>query len=120
MCDFQCELCHFRNMESRDPNEDGADDTVLRYIRRANLDMFWVRRPGTVYLHFLEMRAMIADAEDMQTAPSFPERGLMALKDTSDMGPAVLLLKKFLRLGQYNAENLTFGTTRERRGVIST
>ena len=86
-------------MESRDPNKDGADDTVLRYIRRANLDAFWARRPGTVYLHFLEMRAMIADAEEMQITPLFPERGPMTLKDTSGMGATILLLKKSLRPG---------------------
>ena len=36
ICMFQCEVCHFRNMEGRDPEEGGLDAKVLRYIRRAN------------------------------------------------------------------------------------
>ena len=119
MCMFQCELCHFRNMESRNPDDNGTDKKILRYIRRANLDAFWARRPNTVYQHFLEVRSTIADAEEMQMTPPFPERGPLALKDTSGMAAAVLLLKKSLRPGKYSDTNLTFDSTRKRRGAIS-
>ena len=119
MCMFQCDLCHFRNMESRNPDGGGTDEKILRYIRRANLDAFWARRPNTVYQHFLEMRSTLADADEMRMTPPFPERGPMALKDTSGMSAAVLLLKKSLRPGKYSNNNLTFDTTRKRRGAIS-
>ena len=119
MCMFQCELCHFRNMEARNPEGNGTDDKILRYIRRANLDAFWARRPNTVYQHFLEIRSTIADAEEMRMNPPFPERGPMALRDTAGMAAAVLLLKKSLRPGKYSNSNLTFDSTRKRRGAIS-
>ena len=30
MCMFQCDLCHFRNMESRNPDGGGTDEKILR------------------------------------------------------------------------------------------
>ena len=119
MCVFQCEVCHFRNMEMRDPNPEGSDMKVLRYIRRVNLDDFWASRPGTVYNHFLEMRDTIKDADEMGIKSPFPERGPLAVHDTADMGAAVLLLKKSLNPGAYSKKILTFASTRKRRGCIS-
>ena len=29
MCLFQCELCHFRNMELRNPDGEGRDEKIL-------------------------------------------------------------------------------------------
>ena len=72
MCIFQCELCHFRNMEARNPEDNGTDDKILRYIRRANLDAFWTRRPNTVCQYFLKTISTIADAEEMKMNPPFP------------------------------------------------
>ena len=40
MCIVQCELYHFRNIELRNPDEDGTYEKILRYIRQANLDDF--------------------------------------------------------------------------------
>ena len=119
MCMFQCEVCHFRNMEGRDPEDVGSDEKILRYIRRANLDAFWARRPATVYPHFLEVRAIIKDADEMGIKPPLPERGPLALQDTCGMGAAVLLLKKSLNPGRYNKKHLTFGATRKRRAAVS-
>ena len=39
MLPFQCEICHYRNITKRDPNErDVKDAEVLEFIRRATLD----------------------------------------------------------------------------------
>jgi hypothetical protein len=49
VCRFQCDLCHFRNIKKRDPfSSDLRDLRLLCGIRRANLDAFWARIPGTV------------------------------------------------------------------------
>ena len=49
VCPFQCELCHFRNIQHRDPLPDEPrDDVLLATMRRANLDAFWARESGTV------------------------------------------------------------------------
>ena len=46
---FECDLCHFRNMNKRDPVWERAKDVrTFTAIRRAQLDVFWARRPGTV------------------------------------------------------------------------
>ena len=37
---FQCDLCHFRNLKQRDPEQGKGDAFLLRTIRRANLDSF--------------------------------------------------------------------------------
>ena len=49
-CPFECDNCSFWRLKKRDPDPNSAVDRVLQaFIRRANLDAFWSRRPGTVY-----------------------------------------------------------------------
>ena len=46
---FQCDLFHFGNMKGRDPSEGSDKDKKLVIsIRRASLDAFCSREPGTV------------------------------------------------------------------------
>jgi len=43
-CPFQCDLCHFRNIQKRNPIHNKVEDMrLLRCIRRANLDAMWSR-----------------------------------------------------------------------------
>ena len=114
MCLFQCEVCHFMNIESRDPGRGGRDDKVLRYIRRANLDAFWARKSSTMYTHFLEIRSVIKDEGKMGMTSPLPEMGYMVLEDISGMGVAVLILKKYLNSGMYNKKHLKCGSIRKR------
>ena len=48
MCPFQCDLCHFRNIQKRDPGPDPRDAYAMMAIRRAILDSFWSRESSTV------------------------------------------------------------------------
>jgi hypothetical protein len=49
MCPFQCDLCHFRNIQKRDFRPaDVKDRLLLQCICRASLDAFWAREPSTV------------------------------------------------------------------------
>jgi hypothetical protein len=51
---FQCDLCHFRNLQDRDPIQNLPQDArLLKLIRRANLDALWSREPGTVNSNLL-------------------------------------------------------------------
>jgi hypothetical protein len=43
MCPFQCDVCHFRNIQGRSPSEDHHDKLFMLCIRRANLDALWSR-----------------------------------------------------------------------------
>jgi hypothetical protein len=46
---FQCELCHFRNIQARDPDLHCCiDRELLEYIRRALVDSRWARETKTV------------------------------------------------------------------------
>ena len=48
MIPFQYDICHYRSLKEMDPVEDKEDLTLLRAIRRANLDAFWSRETGTI------------------------------------------------------------------------
>ncbi len=46
---FQCELCHFRNIQERDPLVGKEKDKgFLEHMRRVSLDAFWGRESSTV------------------------------------------------------------------------
>jgi hypothetical protein len=50
-CPFQCEICHFRNVQGRYPLVGSGllgDVELLKCLRRVNLDAFWSREPSTV------------------------------------------------------------------------
>ena len=92
---IQFEVCHFRSIEMRNPTKGGSCQNLPRNIMHANLDVFWAREPGTVYIYFLEMRSTIKDTGAMQRRPPFPERGHMTLEDISGMSAAISLFKIF-------------------------
>lgn len=48
MVSFQCDLCHFRNLNGKDPQRKSEDFLLLRTIRRASSDAFWLRELDTV------------------------------------------------------------------------
>jgi hypothetical protein len=66
MTPFQCDLCHFRNIQGGNPSEElVGHGALLAAIRRANLDAFWARRPNTVGFNLYEMRRMVKTAVKM-------------------------------------------------------
>ena len=54
---FLCDLCHFRNVNYRDPIHGNArDNYTLLCIRRKILDAFWSRETSTVSGNFRRLR----------------------------------------------------------------
>jgi hypothetical protein len=48
-CAFECDSCTFYRIKEHTPiPTDPRDQRLLIYIRRAQLDAFWSRRPGTI------------------------------------------------------------------------
>ena len=93
MLPFQCDLCHFRNIQHRDPSNSGQDKTLLLFIRQANLDAMWSHEPGTVYRNLQEARLMarFADSLGIPSLPLITEA--LPVKDTFlGMNPAILML----------------------------
>jgi hypothetical protein len=50
VCPFQCDLCHFRNIQGRNPRPltNRQDGLAMDCIWRTNLDAIWAREPSTI------------------------------------------------------------------------
>ena len=65
VCPFQCDLCHFRNIQSRDPRPVSRQDKNLMIaIRRANLDGFWGRSSSTIKSNKSNLKRFVAISQD--------------------------------------------------------
>ena len=119
MLPFQCDLCHFRNINKRDPLESKAEDVrLLRCIRRANLDAMWSREPSTVAGNLrLAIRA-VEIAKSLGIDDPFPSMGPFPIEDTLGMKEATILLMRSLDVGKYK-ETVQFETMRKMRGVFA-
>jgi hypothetical protein len=118
-CPFQCDLCHFRNIQKRNPIRDKVEDIrLLRCIRRANLDAMWSREPQTVIKNFsLAVRA-IDISKTLGIDHPFPVMGPFPVHDLFGMSAAVVTLTRSLDVGKY-AATVQYGTMRKMRGVFS-
>jgi hypothetical protein len=124
VCPFQCDLCHFRNIQKRDPVvEIGQDVNMLVAIRRANLDALWAREPGTVSGNLGLMRRSVGIAEsvygiNLKSTPLFEPQGPHPVADTFGMLPAIIMLEESLRPGK-RTQNIQWGTLRKTRSAFS-
>jgi hypothetical protein len=117
---FQCDLCHFRNMKGHSPSLDGTDDTLMKFIRRANLDALWSRETGTVRNISREIRKLHgkADLLRLDMHRMLPPMGPFPLTDIHGMGLAVCILMRSLDGGK-NEKTLQFSTTQKMKTAFS-
>ena len=117
---FQCDVCHFRNIQSRDPNQAVAQDRILlSCIRRANLDAMWSREPSTVGANLREWHQATSLGRLALGIPNvMPRMGPFALKDDVGMGIAATMLWCSLDKG-VRATTIQFGTMRRMRSAYS-
>ena len=87
-CRFQCNLCHFRNIQGRYPDLESyeEDALLLRCIRRASLDVFWVRESSTVFGDGRELRTLTSKAGLLELNSVFPPLGPLPVEDVQGMG----------------------------------
>ena len=78
MVPFECDLCVFRLVTTRNPNLHNARDCLLlAVIRRCILDSFWSRATSTMESNARRMRKLIqVGYEDLGMGPPFFEPGL--------------------------------------------
>ena len=116
MLAFQCDICHFRNIRGRDYISSRPDDQKLMIcIRRANLDAFWSREPGTVYRNMREMIRCVALSKELGMQNSLPlEMGPFPLKDVCGVGMAAVFLWRTLDKGLIR-DSVQFSTARKTR-----
>jgi hypothetical protein len=118
MC-FQCDGCHFRNVQGRDPQGSAEDDLLLLAIRRATLDSFWSREASTVEGNLREGRRIDRVAAQLGIEdPYGVPRGPFPLADTWGMRAACASLVRSLDPG-INAATIQHGTMRKMRSHYS-
>ena len=87
---FQCDICHFRNIQKRDPQPESPDVLVLKFIRRAILDSFWSREPSTVTSNRSLVIKSMKMAEQLDLPCPLPDRGPFPLEDSVGMLQAII------------------------------
>jgi hypothetical protein len=118
---FQCEKCHFRNINQRDPETGRAtDDWALTCIRRANLDSFWSSRPSTVESNLRESAVMARCTAVLGFREPFRDfpRGPFPLRDTQGMMLAAVTLQRSFDKG-VNSRTIQWDTCRKLRSFCS-
>lgn len=117
MCPFECDLCHFRNMNQRDPDLTSAKDRFTMVgIRRSNLDALWARESSTVKSNLNRMRADYKSTlQIFSVGENFlPQLGNPRLEDRVGMKVALATLAASLRKGNHTS-NVQFETVRRTR-----
>jgi hypothetical protein len=119
MTPFQCDVCHFRNIQGRDPSRHVCEDNeLLEYIRRANMDSLWAREKSTVGQNLRNARRMEALATRLLMPSITPPMGPFPLHDDFGMKAAVAMLDKSLDKGKY-VEHVQFETFRKLRTAVT-
>jgi len=101
---FQCDICHFRNMFTRDPHVDSSlDRLALVAIRRANFDAFWARASTSYsrrYKKLLEKKIQTG-CQVYGLKNPLPEMGSFGLQDDLGMRAAIITLHQSMSPGSY-------------------
>jgi hypothetical protein len=115
LCSFQCDACHFLNVQRRVsiPGKE-SDDLLLVCIRRANLDAFWSRERSTVNQNRREgvRYAEICSTLGLNVDDAYPARGPFDVVDGVGMKLACGMLVRSLNIGK-NAKTIQFDTMRK-------
>jgi hypothetical protein len=102
MVPFQCELCHFRNVMNRNPDQArGTDLEILDMMRRANLDAFWSRETSTVGSNLREAIRTAKTSTRLVMPSITPKLGPWPLEDKLGMAVAIAVLDRSLDKGVY-------------------
>lgn len=119
MVPFQCDLCHFRNIQKRDPVRfRTTDNEVLEYIRRASLDSLWAREPATVKKNLNGLAKAEQVMLNLGLPPLSPTLGPFPLQDIHGMLPAIAILNRSLDKGVYEKQ-VQWATFRKLRSHIT-
>jgi hypothetical protein len=113
MTEFQCPLCHVRNMYGRNPGDDDPlDQLVMKvYLPQAILDAFWSRESSTVNGNRYNMVRLINTPKKIRMVQVLPLLGPKTLSDLAGMSCAVSFLNRTLDSGK-NEEFIQYHTAR--------
>jgi hypothetical protein len=117
---FQCDLCHFINIQKRPPISSVEDVKLLTCIRRANLDALWSLETNTVKGvkgDFRRAKTLLKEL-GMEVGHVSAAMGPTPVKDCQGMAMAATLLRRTLDKGS-NEPTVQFGTARKLRSLFS-
>ena len=115
-CPFECDYCSFFRLRKLAPVEgNDEDEHLLRFIRRANLDAFWSRRPGTIY----NLNNMFAEQVAVGEAfgfEMFPAMGPFHHRYDSGIKAAIGILQRSTKPGLHEA-TMKYSSVRKARSL---
>ena len=116
---FQCDFCWFQNLHKREPSPHlfPADDRLLSYIRRANLDIFWSREPSTVMNTYRLLNKSKTLSEEMGLPPVKVHVGPWPLRDGCGFQIALEILRASQKPGKYDKSYTQFESIRKIRSA---
>jgi hypothetical protein len=116
---FQCELCHYRNVNGRNPSI--GDPQAQRFnmlCRNASINAFWNVESSTVRTNLRQALRMEEIGATCGIDSISPQLGPFPLEDTFGMKIAMVLLKRSLDPGK-NEKHIQFSTARKIRSAFS-
>lgn len=115
-CPFECDYCSFYRLRKMMPIEQNDEDMrLLRFIRRANLDAFWSRRPGTIY-NLNNLFAEQIEVGESFGFEMFPEMGPFPTAYESGMKAAIGILWRSKRPGRHES-TMKYSAVRKARSL---
>jgi len=121
MIEFQCDVCHFQNIQCRDPNPKDAKDYLLMVcIRQCLLDSVWSKEPTMVEHNRRDVMKIVNKGDELGIAPSqlFPSRQSRPLVDDCNMSLAAVMMHQSLDPGN-NDTFVQFNTVRSMWAAVS-
>jgi hypothetical protein len=113
---FKCDLCSFRNVVGRDPNDtDARDEFTLTAIRQVLLDVMWAREPDTVASNWSRSKRdfdMAVSNLSLNYRTILPVLDNPLVGDQVGLGVALTTVLASLRPGK-NAAYVQFDTIRK-------
>jgi hypothetical protein len=120
MCPFQCDDCHFLNIQKRRSGARPQDSVLLMCIRCANLDAIWSRESATVVAANLREGARaLGLCARLGIDHPYPERRPFEVNDSFGMLLACQSLLRSLVDPGKNADTVQYETMRKLRSHYS-
>ena len=113
---FQCDTCWFRNLEGRSPVEGSlADEKLLLYIRRVNLDGIWSRGRSTISSIRRSINQLLESWKELGVSPHLPPLGPWPVTDEVGFRLALGQVKLSQKAGINRTTHLQYDTIRRLR-----
>lgn len=120
MAPFECDFCIFWKLKGHQPRrQNPQDDLLLACIRRANLDTFWSRAPGSVNNNMRIVNQSVKFMKTLGLPGCFSIPSVAPSYDHAGYQIAYAMLLHSRRPGKHSKEYVQFVTIRKHRSGFS-